>query len=79
MAQYQVTVRHRVSTQPQDLVPHGYQLPDGAFSDKLRLAKALREAGILSKGTRLDSFRVEGDKVLAFPNRGWHCVVIQAE
>jgi hypothetical protein len=77
MALYEVTFTHRISQHPQDKVPRGYQIPDGAFSDKASLGKALRECGIIAKGTRLNSFRVEGDKVLAFPARGWHCVTLK--
>src|ERR1019366_1500032 len=40
---------------------------DNAFSNRNTLGKALRDAGILSTGGRIVDFRVEGDKVVAFP------------
>jgi len=67
---------HMVSSRDAD-VAGPVLIPGGAFSNKTTLAKALRYIGALQPGARLRSFRVEGDKVIAFPDRGiWHAIVL---
>lgn len=53
-------------------------LPDGAFSDRRAMGKALRDARVIPAGTMLETFRVEGSKVVCFP-RGlvWHSVILE--
>jgi hypothetical protein len=58
----------------------GVEIRDGAFSDRRTLAKALREARVLPSGGRLLGFRVEGDRVVAFPAASvWHSFIITRE
>lgn len=75
---YEVRLVHKIS--PRDSDRKTVSLPESAFSDKNRLAAALRDAGIMGRGERLRSFRVEGDKVVAFPDRGiWHSFIIDMD
>jgi len=75
MTRYSVRYVHKIAPSEKDVSE--FTLPDGAPSDRNTLAKALRKAGALQSGERLREFRVEGDKTLAFPDRGiWHCLVL---
>lgn len=52
-------------------------IPANAFADRKMLARALREADVLPSGTRLREMRVEGDKVVVFPQGTiWHSVIL---
>mgnify|MGYP001610860389 CR=1 FL=1 len=76
---YAVRLVHKISPSDRDTMP-AVSLPEGAFSNRNMLARALRDAGVLSSGTQLASFRVEGDKVVAFPRGGiWHSVILTSE
>lgn len=78
MQRYAVRFIHKISPSDRDVM-EPVALPEGAFSDRNKLAKALRQAKILTSGTRLAGFRVEGDKVVAFPAGGiWHSVILTA-
>jgi len=71
---------HKISPSAKDVHPD-VTLPSGAFSNRNTLAKALRRAGVLTSGARIRSFRVEGDKVIAFPTvpgmtTYWHSVIL---
>lgn len=78
MKDYLVRYVHKIS--PRDTDKAWVKLPGGAFSDSKTLARHLRSTGILSPGTRLRSFRVEGDKVVAFPDRGvWHSLTLEEQ
>lgn len=79
MTMYSVRYTHKISPSDKDVGP-GVQLSPNDFSDSKRLARALRERGILCSGQRLLSFRVEGDKVLCFPAKSiWHAIVLTHE
>lgn len=86
---YDVRFVHRVA--PRDYDRMTVTIPDGAFSDKKTLGRALRQAKpvsppgsggfrqptVLGKGQQVRSFRVEGDKVTVFPSYGiWHAIII---
>lgn len=56
-------------------------LPDSSFSDRKTLGAALRKAGVLSKGARIQNMRVEGDRTIIFPicpglSTYWHAITI---
>jgi len=54
------------------------KLEDGVFSDSRKLGKALRDASIIAKGTRLKPFISEGDKVLCTADRGpWEYIAVK--
>lgn len=75
MRTYNVRKVHRVA--PSDRDVSRVELPDGCFSDRKTLARALRETGVLHKGQSVVAFRVEGDRVVAFPTYGtWHSFII---
>lgn len=80
---YEVQPIHKISNKPHEkaaVLLTGVVLPDGAFSDKKALAKALREARVLPAGTSLQAMRVEGEKTIAFPRGGlWHAYIITPE
>ncbi len=61
-----------------------YTIADSALSDSKALGKALRKAKIMMSGARVQSFRVEGDKVHVFPvmpglSTYWHCITLTVE
>jgi hypothetical protein len=71
---------HKISPSAKDTMD--VRISPTAFSNKNTLAKALRKAGVLTSGVRLRSFRVEGDKVVAFPTgrfNVWHSVIMTCE
>jgi hypothetical protein len=75
---YEIRRVHKIA--PRDSDRETATLPDSAFSSKTALADALRKAGILSRGQRLREFRIEGDKVIAFPEGGsWHSLIIDMD
>ncbi len=75
---YAVTRTHRISKIDADDVPVLQVLDDGCFSDRLTLGRELRENGLMGSGSQLVGFRVQGDKVLCFPDKrtGWHCLTL---
>jgi len=73
---YDVKFVHKISPSDKDRMGP-VTMPDNAFSDRNTLAKALRDAGVLHSGDRLSNFRVEGEKVIAFPTKSiWHAIVL---
>jgi hypothetical protein len=73
---YDVRFVHKISPSAKD-VSEPIEVSGGAFSDSKTLAAALRKAKVLGAGERLRAFRVEGDRVVAFPDRGiWHSIVL---
>jgi hypothetical protein len=73
---YDVKFVHKISPSDKDRMGP-VAMPDNAFSDRNTLAKALRDAGVLHSGDRLSNFRVEGEKVIAFPAKSiWHAIVL---
>lgn len=57
-------------------------IPGSAFSDRKKLNRALLDLGVLDKGARIRSYRVEGDEVIIFPmmpgmTTYWHAVVLK--
>ena len=75
---YHVRFVHKIAPSEADRHPAPIEVPDGAFSDRKTLAAALRRAGVLYRGAALGSFRVEGERVVAFPNRAghWHSIIL---
>jgi hypothetical protein len=75
---YSVRYVHKISNRGGYTAGPDVTLPDGAFSDRRAMGAALRAAGVIPAGTRLETFRVEGSKVVAFP-RGlvWHSVILE--
>lgn len=77
---YSVKYTHKISPSSKDVGPD-VNLPDGAFSDSKTLGRALRQAGVLISGAKVNSFRTEGDKTIVFPSAPglttyWHSVVL---
>lgn len=73
---YSVRYVHKIS--PRESDTHAdVELSGNAFADRKALGLALRKAGVLSSGVQVESFRVEGEKVVVFP-RGciWHSVIL---
>lgn len=72
---YSVRYIHKISSRAYDVAT--VAIGCNAFSDRKTLAKALRDAGILCAGERLREVRVEGDRVICFPDRGiWHSLTL---
>jgi hypothetical protein len=79
MTTYRVRFVHKIAPRDTD-VRAGIAIPDGAFSDRKVLAAALRKAGVLRSGGRLQSFHVKGNDVIAFPCASvWHAFVLTPE
>lgn len=78
---------HAISPSNKD-VGDDVEIAGNAFSDSKKLAKALRDVGVLASGGKVGNFRVEGDKVIVFPSRNgtlgpkpyltgnWHSIVL---
>jgi hypothetical protein len=76
---YRVRYIHKISPRATD-VKENVPLPASTFSDSKSMGRELRKAGVLTTGTRVRSFRVEGDKVVVFPAPSiWHAVIIEDE
>jgi hypothetical protein len=70
-------VRYVHKIAPRDSDVSVAEIPNGAWSNRNLLAKALRDARILPSGGRLREFRVEGEKVIAFPMASiWRAFVL---
>ena len=92
MVEYLVQFVHKIGGKNPKDVARIY-LPGSAFSDSRTLGAALREAELyasgvtypgqaraLMAGERVRTFRVEGDKVIVFPDRGpWHSLILEVE
>jgi hypothetical protein len=90
MARYHVRLVHRIAPSLGDEIV-SVELPDAAFADRSALGAALRKAlllpsfypglrTILGTGERIDSFRIEGNKIVAFPRGSiWHSVILTHE
>jgi hypothetical protein len=75
---WKVRFVHKIS--PRDNDVDVVSLPAGAFSNRNTLGAALRAAGLLFSGERIREFRVEGDKVIAFPAGSiWHSIILTSE
>ena len=77
---YAVKYVHKISPSDKDVGPD-VALPSGAFSDSKKLGAALRKAGILAAGGRVNAFRAQGDKTIVFPSvpgltTYWHAIVL---
>ena len=79
MAEYNAHYVHRISSKPTPADSEGpFEIRDSAFENRTKLGKAMRDAGILSYGQRLSSYRSEGDKVITFPSKSiWHAIVLE--
>lgn len=77
---YSVRYVHKISPSSKDTGPD-VVIPDGAFSNKNTLARALRNVKVLGAGARIRTFRVEGNQVIVFPmmpglTTYWHSVIL---
>lgn len=78
MALYSVRYVHKIAPSPADSIGQLIELPDGCFSDRKTLGKALRKAGVLPSGGRLWDYRVEGPRTVAFPTASvWHAIILE--
>lgn len=76
MALYEAHSVHKISPDSSD-ISGPFEVPDGAFSNRSTLGRALRRVGVLSSGQRLREMRVSGDKVIVFPRASvWHSIAI---
>lgn len=83
MRTYNTHYVHKISNPNGPTPGDDVVLSDSAFSDRNTLGKALREAGVMLKGARVSSFRVEGDRTLVFPvcpglTTYHHCIILTA-
>jgi hypothetical protein len=78
---YSVRYVHKISPRATD-TGKDVTLPGSVFSDRKKLNRALLDEGVLQKGARIRSYRVEGDEVIVFPmmpgmTTYWHAVVLK--
>lgn len=78
---YSVRYVHKISPRATD-TGKDVIIPGSAFSDRKKLNRALLDLGVLDKGARIRSYRVEGDEVIIFPmmpgmTTYWHAVVLK--
>lgn len=74
-----ITFVHPIAGKCPDATMLDVYLPDGAAADRKAMAKALRNAGVLTSGVSVREMRVDGDKVVCFPSRvpgGWHSLTL---
>lgn len=81
MTRCSVRYVHKIAPSDKDVGPD-VEIPDGAFAGPKELGKALRDAGVLLAGARIVSFKVEGNRVTAFPiapglTTYWHSIILQ--
>lgn len=77
---YDVRFVHKISPRDADVLPEPVQIPDGAFSNRNTLARALRHVHVLGKGDSIREFRVEGDKIACFPRASiWHSIILTVQ
>lgn len=75
--EYNVRFIHKISPSPTD-TKGPVEIPDKAFSNRRTLGYALRFAGVLCRGERIATFRVEGAKVIVFPQATiWHSIILE--
>ncbi len=79
MGAYHVRFVHKITPRDTDVMQA--TLPDGAFSDRKALGKALRDAKVMHKGCRVEGFRVEGNRIVVFPicpglTTYWHSIIL---
>lgn len=83
MARHTYSVRYVHAISPRDTDTHADIMLDAeAFADRKTLGKALRDAGVLCAGARVDSYRADGKSTVhVFPRLPgsttyWHCVTL---
>jgi hypothetical protein len=77
MVTYAVRYIHKIAPSVKDTRPD-IELPNWAGENRRTMARALRELGLLCKGERLSSFRVEPDsRIVCFPMASiWHSIIL---
>lgn len=76
MSYYTTRYVHKIHPSDKDVGPV-IHLATSELANRKVLAKALRDMKILGSGERLNSFRVEGDKIVAFPMKSvWNAIVL---
>lgn len=80
MQKYSVSLVHKISPNSNDKLDPVW-LSDNVFSNKLTLARALRQKGVLCPGQRIRGFRVEGAEIVIFPGGRtiWHCIILKKD
>ena len=74
--QYETRYVHKIAPNEKDVGPT-VDIDPAALSSKTKLAAALRNAKVLSRGDRIDSFRIENDRIIVFPQASiWHSIIL---
>jgi hypothetical protein len=80
MPSYQARYVHKISPSAKDIAPDPVVLTLEDLSSRTKLAAALRRARILSHGGRVDSYRIENDRVVVFPQKSiWHSIIFSLQ
>lgn len=76
MPRYLTRYVHKISPKETD-VGKSIDLSPDDLASKKALAAALRRAGILLAGETINSYRIENDRVIAFPKASiWHSIIL---
>jgi len=76
MPKYNVRYVHKISPSPKDVAgPIELSLTD--LASRSSLGAALRRQRILTAGDKIQDFRIEKDRVVAFPQKSiWHSIIL---
>lgn len=73
---YETRYVHKISPSDKD-VGKPVDVEPADLTSRTKLAAALRNAGVLSRGDTIKSFRFEDDRIIVFPQASiWHSIVL---
>lgn len=73
---YETRYVHKISPSAKD-VGNPVDVEPADLTSRTKLAAALRNAGVLSRGDTIKSFRFEDDRIIVFPQKSiWHSIVL---
>ena len=77
MPHYQARYVHKISPSDKDVAKNLVDLSLKDLENRSALGAALRRAHILASGDKIKDFRIEKDRVVAFPaNSIWHSIIL---
>jgi hypothetical protein len=74
--QYETRYVHKIAPNDKDVGPT-VDIDPAALTSKTKLAAALRNQKVLSRGDSIDTFRIENDRIVVFPKASiWHSIIL---
>ena len=75
--QYKTRYVHKISPNEKDVGPT-IDIDPTVLESKTKLGTALRDAGVLPAGGRINHYRIENDRIVVFPQASiWHSILLQ--